>query len=134
LSISATTDRLHKAVSDRLAIPGGQERYNKRIATVEPIFSCIEDAMHFTRASSRRTKTVHAEVMLKVIGYNILRLNATAGRARTLRVFRFVFSVDALGAWLSAVWLPEEDIHSATADISPENQSTALHQPARASK
>ena len=121
LSISATTERLHKAVSDRLAMPGGQERYNKRIATVEPVFSYIEDAMHFTRASSRRTKTVHAEVMLKVIGYNILRLNAAAGRARSLRVFRFVFSVDALGTWLSAVWLPVEDIPSATADTSRES-------------
>jgi hypothetical protein len=78
--VNPTTDMLHAAVLNRLAEPGAQERYNRRIATIEPVFSYIEDTMRFTRASSRMTKTVHAEVLLKTIAYNITRLLAAEER------------------------------------------------------
>jgi hypothetical protein len=35
----------------RMEAPGGRERYNRRIATVEPVFSNLESAMGFRRAS-----------------------------------------------------------------------------------
>ena len=59
---------------DRMAQPGAVERYNKRIATVEPVFSFIEDTMRFRRASSQHKDTVVSEVFLKILAYNIDRL------------------------------------------------------------
>lgn len=111
LNINATTDMLHQAVADRLAQPGAQERYNRRIGTVEPVFSYIEDGMGFTRSSSRLTKTVYAEVLLKALAYNITRLVAAGKRGRALRALRFEFAVTTAGPHLIAVWLPEEAEH-----------------------
>lgn len=138
LSINPTTDKLHKEVADRLAAPGGKERYNRRIASVEPVFSYIEDTMGFTRTSSRLTKTVYAEVLLKALAYNITRLMATdvrragvrgtevraaenraaealAGdlrgadvREAPLRAVRLEFAVTPAGPVLVAVWVPPE--------------------------
>jgi hypothetical protein len=58
----------------RLDAPGGLDRYHRRIATVEPVFSNIESVMAYRRASSRREGTVVAEVLLKVLAHNISRL------------------------------------------------------------
>jgi transposase len=69
-------DLVRGHMSERMAEPGAKQRYNKRIATVEPVFSYIEDAMGFRRASSRKTETVKAEILLKVLAYNLLRLRA----------------------------------------------------------
>lgn len=44
----------------RIDAPGGRQRYNRRIATVEPVFSKLESAMGFRRASSRHEGTVVA--------------------------------------------------------------------------
>ncbi len=105
--VNPTTDMLHEAVRNRLAEPGGQERYNRRIATIEPVFSYLEDTMGFTRASSRMTKTVYAEVLLKAIAYNITRLLAAAERRAALRIVGLEFVVTAAEPHLVAVWLPD---------------------------
>lgn len=109
LAINERTDLLHKAVADRLAEPGGKDRYNTRIGTIEPVFSYIEDAMHFTRASSRRTKTVYAEVLLKAITYNITRLVAAEKRRASLRVVDLEFIDVPPIPRLVAIWLPSGD-------------------------
>lgn len=64
------------AMRVRMAQPGAKERYNQRIATVEPVFAAIEDEMGFRRVTSRHGPSVRAEVMLKVIAYNLKRLIA----------------------------------------------------------
>lgn len=69
------------------------------------MFSFIEDAMGFTRASSRMTKTVYAEVLLKAIAYNITRLLAAVARRASLRVVGLEFVVTAAEPRLVAVWL-----------------------------
>src|SRR5205814_886337 len=66
--------RLRTAMSE----PANRARYNRRIATVEPVFSSLEDAMGYRRASSRRGATVIAEVLLKVLAHNIRRLCSAA--------------------------------------------------------
>jgi transposase len=69
-------DRLRAAMSARMAAADGKQRYNRRIATVEPVFSNIESTMGYRRASSRWESTVIAEVMLKVLAHNVSRLLA----------------------------------------------------------
>jgi hypothetical protein len=56
--------------------PTARQRYNQRIATVEPVFASIQDAMAFRRASARHSSSVLAEVLLKVLAHNLSRLAA----------------------------------------------------------
>jgi hypothetical protein len=65
------------AMRDRLKQPGGRERYNQRIATIEPVFSSIADQMAYRRASSRHPSTIVAEVLLKVVAHNLGRITAS---------------------------------------------------------
>ena len=118
LAINPVTDQLHQAVRDRLAEPGGRERYNKRIATIEPIFSYIQDAMHFTRASSRLTKTVFAEVHMKALAYNLTRLLAARARRASLRALALEFIVTSDTPRLVAIWLVDP-VDTANAQFAP---------------
>ncbi|ACG72346.1 transposase IS4 family protein [Anaeromyxobacter sp. K] len=74
-----------EAMRDRLQGKGARERYNRRIATVEPVFSAIEDTMGFRRVSSRLPETVRAEILLKILAHNVGRL-VTAKRVRCVYV------------------------------------------------
>lgn len=67
-------ERLHGAMQARMRQDGAQERYRRRIATVEPVFSYIEDTMGYRRASSRHAQTVRAEILLKVLAHNLARI------------------------------------------------------------
>ncbi len=78
LAIHPETQALRQAMAERMNADGARKRYNQRIATVEPIFSYISDTMGFTRSSSRRTDTVVAEILLKLLTYNLLRLHTAA--------------------------------------------------------
>jgi transposase len=73
-------ERLHGAMRRRMSEPDAQERYRRRIATVEPVFSYIEDTMGYQRASSRHAETVRAEILLKILAYNLYRLFFCASR------------------------------------------------------
>lgn len=73
------------AMRERMAKPGAQERYNQRIATIEPIFSGIQDVMGFRRVSSLQEQAVRAEIMLKVLSYNLGRLSS-AKRLRRVQM------------------------------------------------
>jgi transposase len=91
LHIDAAKERARDAMRERLARPGAKERYNKRIATVEPVFSFLEHTMRFRRASSRRKQTVISEVLLKILAYNIDRLiRAERDLARLSCVFALI--------------------------------------------
>ncbi len=74
LVVNFEMDRLRAAMQLRMAAPDGKQRYNRRIATVEPVFSNLESTMGYLRASSRREATVVAEVLLKVLAHNVSRL------------------------------------------------------------
>lgn len=73
-------DEGFREVSDfmrqRMEKPGAKQRYNERIATVEPVFSFIESAMNFRRVTSRKEQAILAEIQLKVLAYNLSRLIA----------------------------------------------------------
>lgn len=69
-----TVSMAAEAMRGRLARPGARERYNRRISTVEPVFSAIEDSMGYRRVSSRLPETVKAEILLKVLAHNVSRL------------------------------------------------------------
>jgi transposase len=82
LVVNIELDEVRAAMHKRMAAPGARQRYNRRIATVEPVFSNIESTMGFRRASSRREETVVAEVMLKVLAHNVSRLLAAKKLSR----------------------------------------------------
>jgi transposase len=69
-------DRLRAFMRTRMQAPDGKQRYNRRIATVEPVFSNIESTMGYRRVSSRNEVTAVAEVLLKVLAHNVSRLLA----------------------------------------------------------
>ncbi|HZN92542.1 MAG TPA: transposase [Myxococcales bacterium] len=75
----------------RMEMPDASKRYNRRIATVEPVFSYIEDVMGFRRVSSRKAEAIEAEILLKVLAYNLSRLIS----AKRLRRLRFWVVLDA---------------------------------------
>lgn len=74
-----------EAMRDRLQHEGARERCNRRIATVEPIFSAIEDTMGFRRVSAGLPETVRAEILLKILAHTVARLIA-AKRVRCVHV------------------------------------------------
>jgi transposase len=74
LNIDFAKSRATNSMHERMAADDAKTRYNRRIATIEPVFSFMQDAMGFRRCSSRLSKTVKAEVLLKVLAYNIDRL------------------------------------------------------------
>lgn len=78
--------QLRDAMRARMAQPGAQARYGKRIATIEPVFSVIEDRMQYRRVTTRFEASVRAEVLLKVLAYNLKRL-AEAKRLRRVQMW-----------------------------------------------
>ena len=77
-------EKLKTSMRERMKREGAQARYYQRMATVEPVFSYLEDGMGFRRVSSRRPGTVTAELLLKLLAYNVSRLLT---RSRLLCVF-----------------------------------------------
>jgi len=80
------TDRLHGSMAARMAQEGAAARYNRRMCTVEPVFSYTEDVMRFVRSSSRLQATVRSEIYMNFAAYNIVRL-AKLKKGRILRVY-----------------------------------------------
>lgn len=69
-------DKLRAFMQQRLSQEGARARYHQRMATVEPVFSYLEDSMGFRRVSSRKPCTVTSEILLKLLAHNVSRLFA----------------------------------------------------------
>jgi transposase len=67
-------ERLREQMRERMSQPDAAARYAKRIATVEPVFSNIQDTMGFRRVSTRLARGVRGEIFLKFLAHNIARL------------------------------------------------------------
>lgn len=94
-------ERARDEMRERLARPGAKERYNRRIATVEPVFALVEEHMGYRRALPQKPSAVVAEVMLKLLAHNVGRLVA----ARRLSCVYFALAYqpgEALTAKLAA--------------------------------
>lgn len=76
LTISPAYLEVRKAMQARMQQPGAAKRYNKRIATIEPVFASIQDNMGFRRLSSQKEQGIRAEILLKALAHNISRLAA----------------------------------------------------------
>jgi transposase len=76
IKIKPKSDATREAMRQRMADPECRARYNKRIATVEPVFSYIEASMGFRRVTTRQQQAITAEILLKVLAYNLSRLLA----------------------------------------------------------
>lgn len=75
------TAGLREDLARRMAEPDHKAFLRKRGATVESMYSVLEDTMQYRRVSSRHTATVQAEVVLKVLVYNQSRIWAMEARA-----------------------------------------------------
>jgi transposase len=122
LTQNPETDRLHDAMKRRMAEPGAKERYNQRIATVEPVFSYIEDAMGYRRASSRKPETVRGEILLKVLAYNLVRLAAR----RPLFVVSFAFVLGCREIRLLRSWIPIWPLRTAEGGADADEHSDGV--------
>jgi hypothetical protein len=58
----------------RMEDPVRKALYGKRGPIVESMYSVLEDAMEFRRVSSRHPATTQAEIVLKILAYNLSRL------------------------------------------------------------
>jgi Transposase DDE domain len=76
LTADMSLEKVRIEMRSRMARPDAKKRYGKRIATVEPVFSNIEDNMGFRRSSSRHPTTIVAEVLLKIVAHNLSRITA----------------------------------------------------------
>jgi transposase len=85
-SINPVTDSLRRATRERIADAAIKARYNERIATIEPVFAYLEDVLQYRRASSAKAESIRGEVYLKVMTYNITRLQAAARRHARVNV------------------------------------------------
>jgi transposase len=90
LTVKPEYQALQREMADRMRKPDAEERYGKRIATVEPVFAQLQEGMGYRRVSSRNEASVLAEITLKVLAYNLGRI-ITARRLRRVRV-AFAFS------------------------------------------
>lgn len=67
-------ERLRDQMRARMKQPDAKTRYSRRIATIEPVFSHIQDAMGFRRVSSRLARGARGEIFLKFLSHNMARL------------------------------------------------------------
>ena len=74
LGRSPAREKALAAMQKRMSQPDAAARYAKRLGTVEPVFSYLEDTMGFRRSSSRAEACIQAEIQLKVLSYNLSRL------------------------------------------------------------
>ena len=102
LTQDVESDRVYAAMRERMAEQGAKQRYNRRIATVEPVFGTIEEKMGYRRAASRLADTVDAEILLKVLAYNLGRLAAGI----PLLWIRVAGIQDQTGTRILGVWTP----------------------------
>lgn len=92
IKIKPKTDGNRNEMRRRMEQPEAKARYNKRIATVEPVFSYIEATMGFRRVTTRRAEAIKAEILLKVLAYNLSRIIS----AKTLQVALIVIELPEL--------------------------------------
>lgn len=99
ITANLDTERARAAMRSRMKEPGAKERYNRRIGTVEPVFSTVTDATNYRRASSRSPQGVRSEIVMKLLAHNVGCLIRHQGQPpkpngqRPLRVFRVAFEI-----------------------------------------
>jgi transposase len=99
LIVNPRFDAARMEMRQRMSEPNAAERYGKRIATVEPVFSILEDRMQYRRVSTRHEKNSVAEILLKLLAYNLVRLAKA-----THKLSRAHFAV-AIHSWTGAFLL-----------------------------
>jgi transposase len=91
IAVDVELERLRAAMRQRMQQPAAQQRYNQRIATVEPVFAGLQDTMAYRRASARHSASVVAEALLKILAYNLSRLAAARRLSCVLCYFEPLF-------------------------------------------
>lgn len=86
LVVNPAFEQARNDMRSRMAEPKARERYNQRIATIEPVFSVLEDRMRFRRVSTRHEVNSQAEILLKLLAYNLVRLVKATARLFCVRV------------------------------------------------
>lgn len=89
LTVRPRLEEARQAMLAAMQVPAAAHNYKRRCCTVEPVFSGLQDQMGFRRISTRLATAARAEILLKVLAYNLSRLSE-GNRLR--RVF-IIFSV-----------------------------------------
>ena len=82
ITVNPATAQIREDLQMRMQDPERKAVYDKRGPVVESMFSVLEDAMGFRRVSSRLRATSQAEIVLKVLAYNLTRLWAADAAAK----------------------------------------------------
>jgi hypothetical protein len=86
LVVNPRFDEARTEMRTRMAQPGARQRYNQRIATIEPVFSILEERMAYRRVSTRHERNSRAEILLKLLAYNLVRLIKASARFFCVRL------------------------------------------------
>lgn len=81
--LEAARQAMRKAMED----PAAVLNYKRRCCTVEPVFSGLQDQMGFRRVSTRLPSAARAEILLKVLAYNLSRLSNSKRLRRVFIIF-----------------------------------------------
>lgn len=84
LTIRPRLEEARQAMLAAMQQPDAAHNYRRRCCTVEPVFSGLQDQMGFRRLSTRLPAASRAEILLKILAYNLSRL---AKSERLRRVF-----------------------------------------------
>jgi transposase len=84
LTIRPQLEKARQAMLTAMQVPAAAHNYRRRCCTVEPVFSGLQDQMGFRRLSTRLPSASRAEILLKILAYNLSRL---AKSKRLRRVF-----------------------------------------------
>lgn len=74
IAINPAYEQAKLAMKARMAQPDALESYKKRLPIIEAVFSNVEDAMGYRRATARVERSIVAEVLLKLLAHNVSRL------------------------------------------------------------
>jgi len=87
LTLRPRLDEARKAMLQAMTDPVAVHNYKRRCCTVEPVFSGLQDQMGFRRISTRLAPAARAEIMLKVLAYNLSRLSKSKRLCRVFLIF-----------------------------------------------
>jgi transposase len=87
LTVRPRLDEARAAMLKAMEDPAAVHNYKRRCCTVEPVFSGLQDQMGFRRISTRLERAARAEIMLKVLAYNLSRLSKNERLCRVFLIF-----------------------------------------------
>jgi transposase len=84
LTVRPKLDEARNQMLATMETPAAAQAYRRRCCTIEPVFAGLQDQMGFRRISTRHPGAARAEILMKILAYNLSRLSKSK---RLRRVF-----------------------------------------------